>query len=84
MIELYDKVMVSVKQIEQLEGSLILKIDSDYLNLICSKLPETHQKLWDHSKFEGDEWTAFLNFLETQHKTALRKKSIYRKNERYR
>ena len=73
IIELYDEVNCLVKRIEELEGSALLELDVDYLNSIYFILPKTHQQYWDYYEFEGDEWTAFLTFLEAEYKIALKK-----------
>ena len=73
IIELYKEVNYLVKRIEELEGNALLKLDTDYLNSIYFNLPKTYQKYWDYYKFEGDEWTAFLTFLEAEYKIALKK-----------
>ena len=88
IIELYKEVNYLVKRIEELEGNALLKLDTDYLNSIYFNLPKTYQKYWDYYKFEGDEWTAFLTFLEAEYKIALKKQpcmevlEIEKKSER--
>ena len=72
---MYNEVNDLVKRIEELEGDVLLKLDSDYLNLIYFNLPETHQKYWDDYDFEGDEWTAFQTFLKEEYKIAIKKRT---------
>ena len=78
IIEINNEVEYLVKRLKELGAISLLYFDNEYLNVCYKHLPSIIQHEWDKWDTDGfeNEWIAFMDFMSSNSKSALKKRAL--------